>query len=277
MRPVKSDSTGEVSKMDSLSNVMASERRAQLLSRVPEITALFWIVKILTTGMGEVFSDYLNYGLHIEHSLLLIVGAVVLIASLALQFSMRRYRPWAYWLVVVVISIYGTILADAIHEDLGVPYVVSAISFLAVLAAILALWQRSEGTLSIHSVHTWRREAFYWATVLVTFALGTAVGDMTASSFDWGTLNSGLVFTAAILVPAIGFLWLSFNDIFAFWFAYILTRPLGASYADWLSQPAKFGGLGLGSNWISLVLTAMIIVLVAVMSRQRRTAHLQLV
>jgi len=261
--------------MNSGANIMRGEQRNNLVSRVPEITILFWVVKILTTGMGEVFSDYLNYGLHIEHSLLLGIGAAVLVASLVLQFSMKRYVPWVYWLVVVVIAIYGTMIADSIHEDLGVPFFVSSIAFMVVLAAILLLWQLREKTLSIHSVFTWRREAFYWATVLATFALGTAVGDMTAANFDWGTLNSGLAFTAAILVPAIGYRWLKFNDIFAFWFAYILTRPLGASYADWLSQPSKFGGLGLGSNWISLVLTIVIVALVGVMSARRESVGLQ--
>jgi uncharacterized membrane-anchored protein len=250
----------------------SNDLQKDLLCRVPQITALFWVVKILTTGMGEVFSDYMNYGLHIDHSLLLIAGAIVLAVSLVLQFAMRRYVPWVYWLVVVVISIYGTILADTIHEDLGVPYIVSAASFMVLLAVILALWHRVEGSLSIHSVKTWQREAFYWATVIVTFCLGTALGDTTADNFGWGTLVSGLIFTAIFIIPAVGYRWLKFNDVFAFWFAYILTRPLGASYADWLSNPSDRGGLGLGSNWISLVLSVIIVALVGVMTVRKNAS-----
>lgn len=247
------------------------------LSRVPEITALFWIVKICTTGMGEAFSDYLNFGLRISHATLLIGGALVLIGALALQFSKKRYISWSYWLVVVVISIYGTILADVIGDILGIPFFVSALAYMVLLAITLALWHRVEGSLSIHDVFTWRREAFYWATVLFTFALGTAVGDMTADTFHWGFLASGFVFIAAILIPAIGYRFLKFNEVFSFWFAYILTRPLGASFADWLSQSQKRGGIGFGTNVISLVLILIIVVLVGVMTvRQKDSQRMEL-
>jgi uncharacterized membrane-anchored protein len=216
--------------------------------------------------MGEAFSDYINFGLRVDRGVLLIGGAIVLVGALAIQLSRRQYRPWAYWLVVSVISVYGTILADVIGDMLGVPFYASAIAYMALLTATLLLWHRTEGSLSIHSVFTWRREAFYWATVLFTFCLGTAVGDMTADTFQWGFLVSGFIFTIAILVPAIGYQYFKFNDVFAFWFAYILTRPLGASFADWLSQSPKRGGVGFGANWISLVLTLVIVALVGVMA-----------
>ena len=141
---------------------------------------------------------------------------------------------------------------------------------MVLLTAILALWHKIEGTLSIHSVYTWQREAFYWATVIITFCLGTALGDTTADNFGWGTLVSGLAFTAVILIPTIGYRWLKFDDVFAFWFAYILTRPLGASYADWLSQSPKRGGIGFGADWISLILTVLIVILVGVMAARQK-------
>jgi uncharacterized membrane-anchored protein len=243
------------------------------MSRVPAITALFWIVKICTTGMGEAFSDYLNFGLRIGHAELLIGGALVLAGALAVQFTKKKYVPWAYWSVVVVISIYGTILADVIGDILGVPFFVSAFAYVALLTITLLLWHRVEGSLSIHSVFTWRREAFYWATVLFTFALGTAVGDMTADTFQWGFLASGFFFVVAILIPAIGYRFFKFNEVFAFWFAYILTRPLGASFADWLSQSKKRGGVGFGANWISLILTLIIVALVGVMTARQKESR----
>jgi uncharacterized membrane-anchored protein len=227
--------------------------------------------------MGEAFSDYLNFGLHISHAMLLIDGALVLIGALALQFSKKRYVPWSYWLVVVVISIYGTILADVIGDILGIPFFVSSLAYMMLLAITLVLWHRVEGSLSIHNVFTWRREAFYWATVLFTFSLGTAVGDMTADTFNWGFLASGFVFIAAILIPAIGYRFFKFNEVFSFWFAYILTRPLGASFADWLSQPKKRGGIGFGMNVISLVLILIIVALVGVMTvRQKDSQRMEL-
>ena len=262
--------------MQTDSDIMQEKKQNGLLCRVPEITALFWIVKILTTGMGEAFSDYINFGLHISHSLLLVGGAVLLIGALVIQFSKKRYTPWAYWLVVSVISIYGTILADVIGDVLGVPFAVSAIAYTVLLAATLLLWHRSEGSLSIHSVFTWQREAFYWATVLFTFCLGTAVGDMTADTFNWGFLASGLIFTVGILIPAVGYRYFKFDDVFAFWFAYILTRPLGASFADWLSQSPDRGGINFGANWISLILIVFIVVLVGLMTvRQRESRSLK--
>ncbi len=228
--------------------------------KVPEITLLFWIVKLLTTGMGETTSDYLVY--HINPYLAVILGGLGLVVSLLLQFVVRRYIPGVYWLAVVMVAIFGTMAADVVHIVLGVPYLVSSACFAVALAAILVSWYVSEKTLSIHSITTRRRELFYWATIMATFALGTAVGDMTASTLGLGYLDSGVLFAALFALPALGYWLLGLNEIFAFWFAYIMTRPLGASFADWFGKPRSFSGLGLGTGPISLVLGALIIGLV---------------
>lgn len=233
----------------------ADYRRAAL-AKVPEITAWFWVVKVLTTGMGETTSDFLVH--HLDPGVALALGGCGLAASLVLQFSVRRYVAWAYWLAVVMVSVFGTMAADAVHVVLGVPYPVSAVFFLAALAGVFLLWHRCEKTLSIHSVDTRRREAFYWAAVLVTFALGTAAGDMTAYSLDLGYLASGAVFAAVIAVAALVYWrgWLA--AIPSFWFAYILTRPLGASFADWAAVSGDRGGLGWGTGPVSLGLATAI-------------------
>lgn len=228
--------------------------------KVPEITLLFWIVKLLTTGMGETTSDYLVY--HINPYLAVILGGLGLVVSLLLQFVVRRYIPGVYWLAVVMVAIFGTMAADVVHIVLGVPYLVSSACFAVALAVILVSWYVSEKTLSIHSITTRRRELFYWATIMATFALGTAVGDMTASTLGLGYLDSGVLFAALFALPALGYWLLGLNEIFAFWFAYIMTRPLGASFADWFGKPRSFSGLGLGTGPISLVLGALIIGLV---------------
>ncbi|HYA68347.1 MAG TPA: hypothetical protein VED63_06415, partial [Acidimicrobiales bacterium] len=229
--------------------------------RVPEITVFFWVIKALSTAMGEATSDSLVHTLHPAPAVGL--GFVGFVGALALQFSMRRYLAWTYWLAVVMVGVFGTMAADVLHVGFGVPYPISSTFYGVVLAAVFVGWQQTEKTLSIHSVDTPRREAFYWAAVVATFALGTAVGDLTATTFHLGYLTSGLVFTALIAVPAIGYRWLHWNAIFAFWFAYVVTRPLGASFADWLGKPQSAGGLGCGDGTVALGLTAVIVCLVA--------------
>ncbi|GGH91134.1 hypothetical protein ACFFGR_19350 [Arthrobacter liuii] len=226
----------------------APERTA--LAKVPEITAWFWVAKVLTTGMGETASDFLVHQL--DPAVALALGAAGLAAALVLQFAVRRYVAWIYWLAVVMVSVFGTMAADAVHVVLGVPYVASAVFFLAVLSAVFFIWFRTEKTLSIHSVDTRRREMFYWAAVLTTFALGTATGDMTAYSLDLGYFASGLIFAAVIGVAALAYWrgWIA--AIPAFWFAYILTRPLGASFADWTAVGADRGGLGWGTGLVTV-------------------------
>ncbi|GAB0120292.1 COG4705 family protein [Acidisoma sp. 7E03] len=237
-------------------------------SKVPEITLTFWVIKILTTAMGEATSDYLVFHWNPVLAVLLCTGGFLL--ALVLQFLQTRYVAWIYWLLVAMVAIVGTMAADILHVVIGVPFLLSTIGFALVLGAVFLLWQRSEGTLSIHHVTTRRREAFYWLTVCATFALGTAAGDMTAATLGLGFLLSGFLFLALFLAPAIGFRAFGLNGIFAFWFSYIMTRPLGASFADWAGKPGQMGGEGLGTGCVSITLTLAVLVLVCVLSLPRR-------
>jgi len=232
----------------------------EIFAKVPEITFYFWITKLLTTGMGEVASDYLfeNFNPLISAPL----SVLIFVAAMILQFKVRRYIPAIYWLVVIMVSIFGTMAADVVRVGLGIPYITSTIFFIVALAAVLITWFTKEKTLSVHSIFTRRREVFYWLTVLVTFALGTAAGDMTASSMHLGYLSSGFLFTFLLVIPALGYRLFRFNEIFAFWFAYIMTRPVGASFSDWLAASPSHGGLGISKGLVSLVLLIIIILLV---------------
>jgi uncharacterized membrane-anchored protein len=234
------------------------------LTRVPEVTVYFWVTKVLTTGMGEATSDYLVRRFNPE--IAVVLGFVAFAAAMALQFTVRRYVTWVYWLAVVMVAVFGTMAADVLHVGLGVPYWASTVFYAVVLTFIFVVWYISEGTLSIHSVCTRRRETFYWATVLATFALGTAAGDWTARSVGLGYLGSGVMFGVVIALPALGYWRLGLNSIVAFWFAYIVTRPLGASFADWLAFPHSVGGLSLGHGAVSGYSTIIIAGLVAYMA-----------
>jgi len=229
-------------------------------AKVPaQITAMFWGLKLLTTGMGEAMSDFMG-----DHSVP-IAGAVgVLGLALALWLQLRQSRYWApcYWFVVMMIAIFGTMTADAIHDGLSIPYPLTTAGFGLITAAIFFTWYRTEGTLSIHSIDTRRRELYYWAAVYATFAFGTAAGDMTAASLNLGYGHSILLFAAIILIPAIGWWRFGMNWIAAFWFAYIVTRPIGASFADWFSKPPATSGLGLGDGAVSGVTLVVFIALV---------------
>lgn len=242
--------------------------------KVPEVTVYFWIIKVLTTAMGEATSDYFVHRVGLKNTTALaaiaFITGIVLAVSLALQFSASRYVPWAYWFAVVMVAVFGTMAADGVHVELGVPYVVSSTVFAAALAVIFWVWFASERTLSIHSIYTTRRELFYWAVVMATFALGTAVGDMTAIAFHLGYLASGVLFTLLIAVPAVGYWRFGWNPVFAFWFAYVLTRPLGASYADWLAFPRSAGGLGVGHGVVAVSLTIVIVALVGYLTITRK-------
>jgi uncharacterized membrane-anchored protein len=239
-------------------------RPAHRFSKVPEVTAYFWIVKALTTGMGESTSDFLVH--HLVPEIAVVLGGIAFVVALYIQFSKDRYVPWAYWLAVAMVGVFGTMAADVLHVGLGVPYIASTIFYAVVLAVVFRTWYVSEGTLSIHSIRTPRREMFYWAAVLATFALGTAAGDLTAVTFGLGFFASGLLFAAVIAVPALGYWRYEMNSILAFWFAYVVTRPLGASFADWLAVSPERGGLGLGTGPVSFVLAAMIAGFVAYLS-----------
>ncbi|HVV25962.1 MAG TPA: hypothetical protein VHC21_02940 [Candidatus Saccharimonadales bacterium] len=230
----------------------------QTLTKVPQIGAFFWLIKILTTGMGESASDALVNGL--GPAVAVPLAFIVFILMLRLQFRAKHYTPALYWFTVAMVAVFGTMAADGVHL-LGVPYAISTTLYAIALAVVLWLWHRREGTLSIHSVYTRRRETYYWLTVLATFALGTAAGDFTAASLNLGYLTSGILFGAVILIPAVAHWRFKVNEVFTFWFAYIITRPLGASFADWFGKP-KPQGLGLGDSTISLILAGIIILLV---------------
>lgn len=237
------------------------------LRKVPEITLYFWIVKVLTTAMGESTSDYLVY--HINPYVAVAFGCIGLVAALILQLVVRRYVAWIYWLAVVMVAIFGTMAADVLHVVLGIPYLVSTSFFAVALAIIFVAWYASEKTLSIHSIYTGRRELFYWATVMATFALGTAVGDLTAATLGLGYLASGVLFAVLFALPALAYRLFGLNAIVAFWWAYIVTRPLGASFADWFGKPF-LGGLGLGDTKVALVLTIAIIGFVGYLTVTRK-------
>lgn len=236
--------------------------------RVPEITVYFWVIKALSTAMGESTSDYLVHAM--APQLAVVLGFIGFVIALAIQFSRQRYVAWAYWLAVVGVGVFGTMAADVLHVGFGVPYIASTVLYAFVLVAVFVSWERTERTLSIHSVDTDRREAFYWAAVVATFAMGTALGDLTATTFGLGYFTSGILFAALIAVPAIGYWRFGWNPILSFWLAYVATRPLGASFADWMGKPQSVGGLGWGDGRVALVLTVAIICLVAFLTITRR-------
>jgi uncharacterized membrane-anchored protein len=235
--------------------------------RVPQITVYFWVIKALSTAMGEATSDYSVHRL--DPKLAVCLGFVGFVVALVLQYSRHRYIAWTYWLAVVGVGVFGTMAADVLHVGFGVPYAISSGLYAVVLALVFVAWQKTEKTLSFHSVDTPRREAFYWAAVVATFALGTAVGDLTAVTFHLGYLDSGIMFAGVILVPAIGYWRLRWNPIFCFWFAYVVTRPLGASFADYMGKPQAVGGLGWGDGRVAVVLTIVIFCLVAFLALTR--------
>jgi uncharacterized membrane-anchored protein len=235
--------------------------------KVPAATVGFWILKILTTGMGETASDWLART--IDPVLAVLGSGLVLAALLGAQLAARAYRPWLYWGAVAMVSVFGTMAADVTHLVLGVPYAVSTAGFAAVVAALLFGWHRLEGTLAIHSIHTTRRELFYWATVCATFALGTAAGDLTANTLGLGYLGSGVLFAIVIALPALAHRIAGLNAVLAFWAAYVLTRPLGASFADWIAVPPGRGGHDLGTGPITLILLVAIAAGVAALSLHR--------
>ncbi len=240
---------------------------ARGLLKVPEVTVFFWVIKLLTTAMGESTSDYLVF--QINPYVAVVLGCLGLAGALLLQLVVRRYVAPVYWLTVLMVAIFGTMAADVAHVVLGIPYAVSTAAFATALAVIFAIWYASERTLSIHSIYRGRRELFYWATVMATFALGTAAGDLSASIHNLGYFPSIIFYAILFALPALGYRFFGLNEVFAFWFAYVVTRPLGASVADWLGKSA-LGGLGLGDNSVSLVLGVLIVLLVGYMTISRK-------
>jgi uncharacterized membrane-anchored protein len=245
-----------------MTSATASPPRSRVghaLTKVPEIAAIFWVLKLLTTGMGEAMSDFLGQQ---SVPLAALIGIVGITVALRLQLRQTSYRAAYYWFAVMMVAIFGTMAADGIRDGAGINYTVTTPLFAVITAAIFFFWYRSEGTLSIHSITTPRRERFYWAAVLATFALGTAAGDLTAIAFKLGFFPSVLIFAAIIAIPAIGWWRFNMNPIVAFWFAYIVTRPLGASFADWFSKPTN-GGLGAGDGIVSAIELVVFVALVA--------------
>jgi len=238
----------------------------ELAPKVPEITLLFWIVKVLTTGMGEAMSDFMG------QKSVPVAGAVgVLGFTLALRWQLRAktYSAPVYWFAVMMVAVFGTMVADGIKDGLGLSYAITTPVFALAVAAVFWRWQRSEGTLSIHSINTRRRERFYWLAVLGTFALGTAAGDLTAMTLHLGWFASIVLFAVAIALPALAWARGGLNPIAAFWLAYVLTRPLGASIADWIGKPDN-GGLGFGDGAVSAIALVAFVALVAYITASGR-------
>jgi uncharacterized membrane-anchored protein len=238
-----------------------------MLNKVPEVTLFFWVIKIMCTTVGETAADYLNVNLNFGLTNTTYFTGALLAVLLLVQFQLKRYVPLVYWAVVVVISVFGTLITDNLTDMHNVPLLTSTIVFSVILAAVFAVWYAVERTLSIHTIVTTRREAFYWLTILFTFALGTAAGDLLAEKASLGYAVSIAIFAGAIAVVTFAHYVLKLNPILSFWLAYILTRPLGASIGDEMSQSShKYGGLGLGTTGTSYIFLACILGLVTYLS-----------
>jgi uncharacterized membrane-anchored protein len=244
--------------------MMSQAEARRVLTKVPRVTVYFWIIKILTTAMGESTSDYLVHRFNPYFAV--IGGFFAFVIAMAIQFSVRRYIPWVYWLAVVMVAVFGTMAADVVHIEFGVPYIVSTLLFAVTLTVVFTAWYRSERTLSIHSIYTRRREVFYWAAVLATFAMGTAAGDLAAYTAKLGFLSAGVFFAVVFAIPGLAYRFFNLNRIFAFWFAYVMTRPLGASFADWMGKSHTARGLNYGDGPVTLVLAILIVALVSYLS-----------
>lgn len=240
------------------------------LSKVPEITIFFWIIKILCTTTGETAADFLNTNIHLGLTGTTIVIGIFLVVSLFFQFRVKKYIPSIYWLVVVLISVFGTLITDNLTDNLGVSLITTTSIFSVALVVVFTVWYLKEKTLSIHSIFTARREAFYWLAILVTFALGTAGGDLLAEHLDLGFLVSALIFAGGIAIVTVAHVKFKLNAVLSFWIAYILTRPLGASIGDYLSQAKADGGLGLGTVVTSALFLITILTTVIYLSTTKK-------
>jgi uncharacterized membrane-anchored protein len=242
----------------------------QMLNKVPEITLYFWVIKVLCTTVGETFADNLNENLGLGLTNTSYVMSAVLIAVLVAQFRVRKYVPGIYWLAVVLVSVVGTLISDNLVENYGVTLETTTIAFGAILICVFASWYWSQRTLSVHTIVTTKREAFYWLAILFTFALGTSAGDLLSEKLELGYLTALAIFAGAIAVVAVLHFGLRMNAILSFWLAYVLTRPLGASIGDYLASPTEEGGLGLGTNLTSIVFLAAILALVVYLAISKR-------
>ncbi len=246
------------------------EAGERLVNRVPEVTLVFWILKILATTVGETAGDVLSITFKLGTVITSYVMGVFLLICLAIQFRARRYVPWKYWLVVVFISVVGTLISDNLVDNLGVPLATTTAIFTVALIVVFISWYMSEKTLSVHTIFTHRREAFYWAAILFTFSLGTSGGDLLSERMAVGYALSAVIFAAGIAIIYTLYRMRMIGDVLAFWLAYILTRPLGASMGDLLTQARTDGGLGLGTIPVSAVFLLIIVILVFYLTREER-------
>lgn len=249
--------------------IAAESRSSQLLNKVSEVSIFFWMIKILATTVGETAADFLNENLNLGLTITTVVMSGFLLLSLFFQFRSKKYVPAIYWLSVVLISVVGTLVTDNLVDHLGISLELTTIAFTLALLITLGAWFASEKTLSIHSINTTKRELFYWLAILFTFALGTAAGDLAAEGLDLGYWVSALVFAAMIVLVTVAYYVFKLNALVAFWIAYILTRPLGASFGDFLSQPREEGGLALGTVVTSVLFLSLILALVIYMTKNR--------
>jgi uncharacterized membrane-anchored protein len=249
---------------------MTTATTRRLLSKVPEVTLFFWVIKVMATTVGETAADLLNDHLGLGLTGTTLVMSVLLVGALVAQFRSERYVPGVYWVAVVLISVVGTLASDNLVDNFGVALTTTTVAFAALLVVTFAAWYRRERTLSIHSIVTARREAFYWAAILFTFALGTSAGDLVAEELSLGYRVSALIFAALIAGIAVAHYRFRLNAVLAFWAAYVLTRPLGASVGDYLSQPHRHGGLGLGTVKTSAVFLVIILGLVSYLTATGR-------
>jgi uncharacterized membrane-anchored protein len=245
---------------------LTSDMESSIYNRVPKVTVDFWLIKLMAVTVGETAADYINthLGLGLPATAAIMTG--LLLASLVVQFAQNKYVPWTYWLAVVLISVVGTLLSDYLVDNLGVPLETSSILFAVALIAVFSVWYAFEETLSIHTIFTFRREFFYWLAILFTFALGTSAGDMAAEGLGLGYLQAGLMYGALIAVIALAYYGFKINGILGFWLAYILTRPMGASFGDLLAQSKSDGGMGFGTTNTSLIFLLSIALIIAYMT-----------
>jgi len=246
---------------------MTQHEAWQVLTKVPKLTVYFWIIKIITTALGEATSDYLVNT--ISPYIAVGLGLILLVIMFTWQLTIKKYTPAIYWLTALAVSIAGTMGADVVHVGFGIPYAISTAFYMLALAAAFTFWYRSEKTLSIHSIYTKKRESFYWLVVLLTFALGTAAGDLIAFTLNLGFLLSGILFTTIFAVPCLLYWKFKLNPIVTFWFAYIFTRPVGASFADWFGKPVSIGGLGYGDIAVCAFLITLFVIFVTYVSITR--------
>jgi len=248
-----------------------------MLNKVPEITIYFWIIKVLCTTVGETAADFLNASLHLGLTGTTYVMGALLLIVLFFQFRWSKYNPTVYWVAVVLISVVGTLITDNLTDNFGVSLTTTTVIFAVTLAVIFAVWYGVEKTLSIHSIRTRRREAFYWSAILFTFALGTAAGDLIAESYKVGYPLAAALFAGAIAIVATAHYVFKLNVVLSFWIAYILTRPLGASIGDWLSQAPDDGGLGLGTVVTTVIFLVAILATVIYLTITKKDAAPELV